>query len=300
MYHLATVAPVVRRVRLPLTRDQLMLLMAAINEIFLSIDIFLAHDANGQIKPAEAIPIYFGVTAGVLLLAAGLLAFRRRGLATVLANVVFLASIIVGVMGMYFHISRTVFQAGSAFSDQAVNILIWAPPVLGPFVFALVGVLGMSAAWIESPTDSGRLKLLGSRTVQMPYSKTRAYFFIVAIGSLVTVISSVLDHARLNFDNPWVWLPTMAGVFGTVVAFTLGIIERPTRADLTAYTAAMLLLILVGVVGWVFHVRGDLTAGGAILVERFLRGAPFLAPLLFANMGLLGLVVLLDPAETSA
>ena len=44
----------------------------------------------------------------------------------------------------------------------------------------------------------------------------------------------------------------------------------------------------------------DLTASGAFLVERFIRGAPFLAPLLFANMGSLGLFVLLGPEETAA
>jgi hypothetical protein len=131
----------------------------------------------------------------------------------------------------------------------------------------------------------------------MPYSKTRAYFFIVGIGILATVISSVLDHARLNFENPWVWLPTMAGVFGAVVAIALGALAQPHRADLTTYTAAMLLLIIVGLIGAFLHLRSDLVAQGTIVVERFVRGSPILAPLLFANMGLLGLLVLLDPAE---
>jgi hypothetical protein len=31
------------------------------------------------------------------------------------------------------------------------------------------------------------------------------------------------------------------------------------------------------------------------MAELFIRGAPFLAPLLFANMGALGLIALLDP-----
>jgi hypothetical protein len=36
---------------------------------------------------------------------------------------------------------------------------------------------------------------------------------------------------------------------------------------------------------------------GTVVVERFLRGAPVLAPLLFANVSVLGLMVLLGPAE---
>ena len=50
MYHLATVVPRVQRIRIPLSRDQVMLLLAAINEIFLGIDIYLAHEI---ISPRE-------------------------------------------------------------------------------------------------------------------------------------------------------------------------------------------------------------------------------------------------------
>jgi hypothetical protein len=32
--------------------------------------------------------------------------------------------------------------------------------------------------------------------------------------------------------------------------------------------------------------------------ERFVRGAPFLAPMLYANMGAIGLLALLDPQES--
>jgi len=56
----------------------------------------------------------------------------------------------------------------------------------------------------------------------------------------------------------------------------------------------------VGVVGGVLHVLDDLTAAGAFVAERFIRGAPFLAPLLFANMGSLGLFVLMGPEDGEA
>jgi hypothetical protein len=55
---------------------------------------------------------------------------------------------------------------------------------------------------VEDPPDSGRLLLLGGRSLQLPYSKTRAYLFIAGLGTLATVISSVLDHARVNLVNP--------------------------------------------------------------------------------------------------
>lgn len=297
MYHLATLAPAVERVRLPLSRDQLVLLMAAINELFLGVDIYLAHSISGVITPNEWIPIVFGTSAGILLLLAGVLALRFRAAATVIANLVFLGSIAVGLLGVYFHLVRAGLIGGGSEAGAAVGMLVWAPPFLGPFAFTLVGALGISAAWVEDPPDSGRLRLLGKTHVQLPYSKTRAYFLIVGIFALVTVLSSSFDHARSRFENPWVWLPLLIGVYGTVVAIAIGFIERPSRLDVLVFAVAMVLFIVVGLVGWLLHANTNLVGQGVVVVERFIRGSPLLAPMLYANVGLLGLVALLDPRE---
>lgn len=299
MYHLATVAPVIRRLRLPFTRDQLMLLMMAVNEIFLGVDTYLAHSISGTIRPNEWIPIIFGPIAGVLLLVAGLIALKRRPLATVIATLVFLASTVVGLLGTYFHLVRAILPYAPAGQQASISLIVWAPPILGPLTFALVGLLGISAVWVEDPPDSGILTLLGGRRLHLPYSKTRAYFLIVGLGILATVISSVLDHARTGFTNPWLWVPTATGVFGVIVAITLGLLDAPTRADLITYTATMLLLIGVGMVGAVLHIDDNLSLR-IVVIERFIRGAPVLAPLLFANMGSLGLIVLLDANEAAS
>ena len=298
MYYLAQIVPGVRRLRLPLSRDQLFLLLAAFNQLFISLDAYLAHSISGGIKPAEWIPILFGAAAGFVLLAAGAIATRNRPLASVFANLVFIASIIVGLLGIYFHLNRTILlDSGRLVSLEAVSALIWAPPVIGPMFFILISILGISAAWIESPADSGTLQLLDDRRVQMPYSKTRAYLLIVAIFILATLISSILDHARFGFDNPWVWLPVAAGLFGFTTCLFIGIIEKPSDSDIAVHSVAMLWLILVGVIGLALHTESSLTASGQIVVERFLRGSPLLAPLLFANVGLMGLLALLDPNE---
>jgi hypothetical protein len=62
----------------------------------------------------------------------------------------------------------------------------------------------------------------------------------------------------------------------------------------------MFLLIAIGAVGAVLHLRLDLGPGGHVISERLLRGAPLMAPLLFSNMGIVGLVALLSEREVRA
>lgn len=58
--------------------------------------------------------------------------------------------------------------------------------------------------------------------------------------------------------------------------------------------ADLVLLTIVGMTGAILPINTNLTGQGVIIVERFLRGAPILAPLLFCNMGLPGYLVLLE------
>jgi hypothetical protein len=298
VYYLAQLFPGLQGKRLgPLSRDQLMLLMAAVNQVFLSIDIYLAHNLNGTIRPREWIPIIFGLVAGFLLLFAGLIAIRWRQTAAIIASVVLIGSVIVGLLGAYFHIVRAIRPDALLGEVVTIPLLIWAPPIVGPLIFSQVGLWGVSAAWIETPPDSGTLQLWGNIRLRLPFSKTRAFLFMVSIGVLATLLSSVLDHGRAQFDNPWLWPPIAVGIFATIVAFGLAVIDRPTRGDIAFYFVGMVLLVLLGVTGFVLHIRFDLTTQNVIVIERFLRGAPFLAPMLFANMGMVGLIALMDPAE---
>lgn len=299
MSHLAAIYPPAQRLTrlIPLSRDQIMLLMLATNFAFLWLDTYLVHAANGTIRPNEWVPIIFSPIAAGLLLLAGLIALRQRSLATIIATLTLLAAIGVGVVGAYFHLVRGILPTAPLGQRITLDLLVWAPPILGPLMFAVVGILGLSAVWIEEPTNSGRLRLLGGLHLQLPYPKTQAYFYIVGMAALMTLISSVLDHARFSFDTFWVWPPVAIGVFGTVATVMLGAIDKPNRGDLVIYVGAMLLFILIGVVGAWQHFGANLVANSTIVEERFLRGAPLLAPMLFSNVGMLGLIVLLDPAE---
>lgn len=281
--------------RLPQTRDQLMLAMVALNELFLGLEVFLAHGADGTIGPGEWLPIYYGLSSGILLVLAGLLATRHRTAASVIATATLVGSALIGFLGVYFHLARAVLPTAPAGERLTLNLLVWAPPVLGPLAYSLAGLLGISAAWDESPPASGRLVIYKERAVHLPYSKTRAYIFTVGMGTLSALVSSVLDHARTGFEGAWLWYAAAIGVFGTVVPVAYAAIDRPSRIDLFTYIVAMLFLIATGVLGSFLHVRSDLVFEHIVVLERFLRGAPPLAPLLFSNLGMLGLIALLSP-----
>lgn len=297
MYHLETLFPAVRRFRIPLSRDQLMLIMLALNELLLGLETYIAHLVSGTIVPYEWIPILFGPTAAALLVIAGLIAQRQRGTANVIATIVYLTSIAVGLLGAYFHLIRAMRPYALPGERLSVPLLVWAPPILGPLTFSLVGLLGISSVWIEDPPDSGILRLLRGKRIHLPLSETRALYLLVSQACLATVISSVLDHARTDFSNPWLWIPTSVGIFATVVAVILGFLDHPSRGELFTYFAAMSLMLVVGVIGFYLHISEDLTSKGTLLAERFIRGAPPLAPLLFTNIGAIGLIVLFDPDE---
>ncbi len=87
------------------------------------------------------------------------------------------------------------------------------------------------------------------------------------------------------------------GIFGSVTAVVLASMDRPASKEILVFIGAMLLMIMIGVVGAILHIHQNLISNGEIVGERFLRGAPFMAPMLFANMGALGLIALLDPQE---
>ncbi len=285
--------------RIPITRDQIMLLMVAVNEAFLGLDIYMAHGMNGTIRPYEWIPIIFGPVAGLLLLVAGVIALRRRREAVLLAFAVFAASIVVGLLGAYFHVQRAIPPSGPGAPGRALDLAVFAPPIIGPLTFSLIGVLGVIAAVYEDPPGSGRMVAPGLFTWRVPFSKTRQYLIWVGLGILATLLSSVLDHGRFNFANALVWIPTVVGVFATAATIMLGLIAKPSRGDRITVLVSMIALIVVGLIGLYLHTRSGLVRGTNIVPERFLRGAPLLAPMLFADMGTLGLIALLPSGEES-
>lgn len=286
---------------LPVTRNDLLLLLVAFTEIGLGVETYLAHLISANILPGEAIPIVFGPIAGVILIAA--LAMRIRAQkATLLSSLIVigagLASVGVGVVGTAFHWARAIPPTNLPISGLRWDWIIYAPPVLGPLAFAGVGLLAIIALLEDTKPESGKLTLPDVITFNTPLPQTRQFLWLIAFGLYAATLSAFLDHARTSYESIFVWIPVVLGVLGSVATTVMATYQHHTKSDYFTFFWVMIAMILMGVLGLGLHVNFDLPEGGSgIQVERFIRGAPVMAPMLFAIMGSFGLIAMIN-AET--
>jgi len=259
------------------SRDQAFQLFIVLNELLLGLETTLAHVSNGTVKPFEWTPILFGPIAGIVLIAAYVAGLREKRWSRPVWIIVSVASTLVGVVGTYLHVVRTIRPFAPVGLRITLDAVVWGLPLLAPPAFALVGVLG-----------------LVTLSKQSAARKTQPYLLLSCIGMLIAATSSVIDHLRGGFTNPWLWVPTAISVFATVVTLVLAMLRSPSKGEIATYAVAMLLMMAAGPLGTLLHILFDLGPGGTIVVERLLRQAPVLAPMVFANYGLMGMLALLD------
>ena len=292
--------PGIGSLRLPVSRNDLLLLMVAMMQIGLGVETYLAHLISGDVKPAEAIPVFLGPIFGVILL--GALGVRLSRRATTLSSLIILgvaaASVVVGVVGSAFHWARVVPPATAPGAALRWDWLIFAPPILGPLAFAGVGLLAIIAVLEDTQPESGKLTLPGIISFNTPLPQTRQFMWLIAFGLYAATLSSFLDHGRTSFENVFVWTPVVLGAFGAVATTLMALYANHKAADWFIFFWIMILMIVLGVMGLGLHVNADLPEGTANIVwERFIRGAPVMAPMLFALMGAFGLITMIG-AET--
>ena len=294
--------PGIGEFHLPLNRNDLLLLLVAFTLIGMAVETYLAHLISGNIKIGEAIPIIFGPIAGVILIGAVFLRVRAQK-ATLSSSLIVIgvgvASTIVGIVGTAFHWARALPPVDFPGYQLRWDWIIYAPPVMGPLAFAGVGLLAIIALLEDTKPETGMLTLPGVITFKTPMAQTRQFLWLIAFGLYAATLSGFLDHARTGFEDVFTWIPVALGLFGSVVTTLMAVYERPTKADYFIFFWVMLTMVAMGVLGLGLHVNADLPEGSAsIQVERFIRGAPIMAPMLFAIMGTFGLIAMID-AETT-
>lgn len=318
------------RIGIRISRDRLLLLFAASNLAFLAVDVAIAHSVNSFVPAYEWIPVFApwgGVaTCLILSLRRSTTLTRNAGLSSEAAAasrsaaaedsaastedasspillalhvLMMLANVAVGVLGFAFHLMAVSAPAGG----WEWAWVVFGAPVLAPLSFAGVGLVGLVAALQEDPRHPGRLALPGLVRVTAPISKTRHLLWLTGLGFLGAGLTSFLDHGQYGYR--WTeWIPVVAGTYAALLTISRALISRNaararmTRQDDAAYLWTMFGLIVVGLLGLAFHMSKDLADSGGLSLERMRSFAPIFAPLLFADLGALGLLVVLDYRQT--
>lgn len=278
VFHLA-------RVRLPMAKGRLLLIFVGVNFLFTGFDVALAHAVNAFHPAYELIPIVFAPLGAASSFAAAMKA--RPGRLVALVHVVLmLLGVGVGVLGTAFH-------ANEALNPLGRLTWIWltfASPILAPLAFAGISLVGLYAVVSEADGQPGMLEVPGLGTFRAPISLDRHFLWLVGLGFGASALTSIIDHGQ-NGYTLYKLIPVAFGLFATSVVVALAVSRTWSRGDETTYAWTMVAAVVVGALGFAFHLSGDLAETGQLSLERLLVFAPVLAPLLFADLGMLGLIV---------
>lgn len=237
----------------------------AANIAFLGLDIYIAHLANEFAHRTEWAPIVFSAVATPLLVPGAL--GSTRPVARHLDRVVGLASIVVGVLGMVFHLESGFFE------KQTLHDLVYAAPFVAPLSYVGVGLLGL----LVHSADAGTPRL-------------GPWVILLALGGFVgNFVLSVLDHAQNGFFHVTEWIPVASAAYA--ITFLIAFVARPSSVLVRACVVVLGLQVAVALGGAALHVNANLHASAMTSFrDRFVFGAPAFAPLLFANLAVLALI----------
>jgi hypothetical protein len=281
------------QVRLPMEKNRFLLMFAGINFISTGLDVALAHSINAFVPVYELIPVYISPFCALSCI---LLSFQSKPRSS-------LAVVHLGLMALGF----TVGALGTAFHGNAVlnpgGHLTWAwvvfgSPILAPLAFCGISLIGMYAATQEVRGEPGVLEVPGLGLFRAPISRERHFIWFVGLGFAGSAMTSLIDHAQYGY-TAYKLIAIVFGLFATAVVITIAVSKTWTRGDEVVYFWTMIAAVVVGILGFGFHLSADLAGTGQLSLERILAFAPVFAPLLFSDLGVLGLLVVAQPQETA-
>lgn len=248
-----------------LNRAYLLEVFAALNLGFLAVDIYVAHAVNAFAHRVEWVPFYFSIVSAMCLLP-GLLGKRPLlGAGRWLGLAIGVGSIVVGLAGLYFHLESRVFK------ELTLASMVYTAPFVAPLAY----------------TGIGFLLLLNRMVDRLDVEWGRWVVLMAAGGFAGNFALSVLDHAQNGFFLWQEWIPVVTAAFG--FTFLAMLCVRPKDEALQRWTHwVMAMQLLVGILGFGYHLFANLDGPAEVVRDNFIFGAPIFAPLLFANLALLG------------
>ncbi len=243
-------------------------LFALFNFGGLAFDIFFAHATNQFRRSSEYIPLYFSIVAAVVM---AVIVPLRTKLAPVWRDVGYLiawGSIVVGVAGLVLHLDSRFFE------ERTLRSLTYAAPFAAPLAYTGLGLL-----------------MMVNRMVPADRHEWSEWILLLTLGGFAgNFVFSLTDHAQNGFFYRIEWLPvvTSAPAVGFLLTPLLLQVGRPY---LRLCLIVLIVQALVGVLGFILHAAAVVRLPGTF-IERVTSGAPPMAPLLFPNLVILGLIAL--------
>jgi len=281
IFHLADI-------KLPMAKNRLLLIFVGINLFFTGIDVSLAHSINAFIPAYEWIPIIFFPAGGLSCL---VIAFQSppKKWAVIIHLLLMVTGIIVGILGTAFHGNAVLNPQGYL----TWSWIVFGSPILAPLAFAGISLLGLYAVTEEPGDEPGKLMIPGLGNFKAPVSRDRHFLWLTGLGFGASAVTSIIDHAQYGY-TVYKMIPIVFGLFATAVVIYLSVARQWSKGDELVYFWTMIAAVVVGVLGFGFHLSADLAVTGDFSLERVLAFAPVLAPLLYCDLGMLGLLVVAE------
>lgn len=240
---------------------------AILNIGFLTFDIYLAHSVNRFRNPAEYIPLLFSATSPLILIVALSQRKRRRILWKILGNVVGWSAILVGLTGVILHLES------SFFLDRTLRSLTYSAPFAAPLAYTGLGFL-----------------LIMNRMVNSESVEWARWILLFTMGGFIgNFIFSLADHAGNGFFFAVEWVPVAASAVA-IGFLCVPLLIRVSRLFVDVTAAILVVEAGVGLWGFALHTMGNLRGPSVHAFDNFIYGAPPMAPLLFPNLMVLGII----------
>lgn len=240
-----------------------------LNVGFLTFDIYLAHSVNQFRNRAEYIPLFFSAIAPLVLIFALAVRYRWPAVWKDLGYLVGWTAVLVGLTGVILHLESRFFY------ERTLRSLTYSAPFAAPLAYTGLGFL-----------------LIMNRMVDPEAIEWAQWVLALTLGGFVgNFIFSLADHAGNGFFNPLEWVPVVASALA-IGFMSVPLIMRVSRQYIDLCAAILLLEAGVGLWGFVLHTMGNLRGPSVHPFDNFIQGAPPMAPLLFPNLMVLGIIAL--------
>lgn len=240
---------------------------AILNVGFLTFDIYLAHSVNQFRNRAEYIPLLFSATAPLVLILALSQRKRRRVIWKILGYIVGWSAIAVGLTGVILHLESSFFY------ERTLRSLTYSAPFAAPLAYTGLGFL-----------------LVMNRMVDSESVEWAQWILLFTMGGFIgNFVFSLADHAANGFFFKVEWVPV--GASALAIGFLcVPLLTQVSRMFIDLTAALLLVEAGVGLWGFVLHTMGNLQGPSIHAFDNFIYGAPPMAPLLFPNLMVLGII----------